>query len=57
VGAALATLMPVERLELLIAGGVNDQAYRLDGHGQRRAVEPRLAHRTARGAGSDDHPG
>ncbi|MFL5522451.1 MAG: hypothetical protein ACJ8B6_16040 [Gemmatimonadales bacterium] len=32
VGAALATLMPVERLELLIAGGVNDQAYRLDGH-------------------------
>jgi GAF domain-containing protein len=32
VGTALAQLMPVERLELLIAGGANDQAYRLDDH-------------------------
>jgi hypothetical protein len=32
VGAALAQLMPVERLELLITGGANDQGYRLDDH-------------------------
>lgn len=32
VGAALARLMPVERLELLVTGGANEQAYRLDDH-------------------------
>lgn len=32
VGASLAQLMPVERLELLITGGANEQAYRLDEH-------------------------
>jgi hypothetical protein len=32
VGAALAQVMPVERLELLISGGAHDQAYRLDDH-------------------------
>jgi GAF domain-containing protein len=31
-GAALASLMPVERLELLVTGGANEQAYRLDDH-------------------------
>jgi GAF domain-containing protein len=32
VGASLGQLMPVERLELLVTGGANEQAYRLDDH-------------------------